>query len=287
MKQKVALVLSSGGARGLAHIGVIKELEKHGYQINSIAGSSIGAVIGGIYAAGYLDEYINWMKKLHKLDVYKLMDFSISTQGFIKGEKVFSELKKFIPDMNIEDMDISFAALAADPKNRKEKVFKSGSLFRAMRASVAIPGVILPGRVNDIDLVDGGVVNPLPIDHVQRASGDVLVVVDLNAAPSGTGNKHKNDEHSSYQQILNKLKKSLGVSIKEPLKKQSKLSYYDILNNSVNLMQEKLSELTIRIHKPDILIKIPRDTCRTFEFYRSEEMIKTGREKFIKAIENK
>ena len=286
MKKKVALVLSSGGARGMAHIGVIEELEKQGFEISSIAGSSIGAVVGGIYAAGYLDAYTKWMKKLQKFDVYKLMDFSISTQGFIKGEKVFEELKKIIPDRNIEDLNIPYAALAADPKNRKEKVFTTGSLYKAMRASVAIPGVVLPGRINDLDLVDGGIINPLPIDHVHREKNDVLVVVDLNSSFSENMDKLPvpKNEPAQYQQIMNKLKIKLGVSQKEAKQKQHKLSYYDILNNSINLMQEKLTELTIRIHNPEILVSIPRSSCRTFEFHKSEKMIKLGRDAFLKSF---
>ena len=225
------------------------------------------------------------MKGLHKFDVYKLMDFSISTQGFIKGEKVFEELKKIIPDRNIEDLDIPYAALAADPRNRKEKVFKKGSLYKAMRASVAIPGVVLPGRINDIDLIDGGIVNPIPIDHVHREKDDILVVVDLNSSFSESQVKlaTPKNEPAQYQQIFNKIKSKLGVSHKET--KQNKLSYYDILNNSINLMQEKLTELTIRIHNPEILVSIPRSSCRTFEFHKSEKMIELGRKAFLKSYQ--
>ena len=287
MKKKVALVLSSGGARGIAHIGVIEELKKQGFEISSVAGSSIGAVVGGIYAAGELAAYTKWMKKLQKLDVYKLMDFSISTQGFIKGEKVFEELKSFIPDRNIEDLNIPFAALAADPRNRKERVFKKGSLYKAMRASVAIPGVVLPGRINDLDLIDGGVVNPIPIDHVHREKNDILVVVDLNSSFSEDPDKLPVSKSSpaQYQQILNKIKTRLGVSYKNVRQKPHRLSYYDILNNSINLMQEKLTELTLRIHEPDILIRIPRSSCRTFEFHRSIEMMELGRKAFLKSYQ--
>ncbi len=287
MKQKVALVLSSGGARGMAHIGVIEELEKQGFEISSVAGSSIGAVIGGIYAAGELNAYTKWMKKLQKLDVYKLIDFSISTQGFIKGEKVFEELKSFIPDRNIEDLNIPFAALAADPRNRKERVFKKGSLYKAMRASVAIPGVILPGRINDLDLIDGGVVNPIPADHVHRVKNDILVVVDLNSPVSEKRVKPNSPkpESSQYQQVLKKIKHKLGVSDEKVIQKYHRLGYYDILNNSINLMQEKITELSLRIHDPDILIRIPRSSCRTFEFYKTDEMIVLGRKAFIKSYQ--
>ena len=287
MKQKVALVLSSGGARGMAHIGVIEELEKLGFEISSVAGASIGSVIGGIYATDQLREYTKWVRNLHKFDVYKLMDFSVSSQGFIKGDKVFNEIQKFIPDRRIEDLAIPFAAVAADPHNRKERVFTRGSLFRAIRASIAIPGVVLPSRINDVDLVDGGVVNPIPADHVKRTDGDILVVVDLNSSfsyhkPNYDLDAQKANE-AQYRMVLAKIRKKLGVSEKTNKDKKSRPGYYDLLNNSIYLMQEKLSELTLRLHKPDILIRIPRTACKTFEFYRANELIEAGREAFLKS----
>ncbi len=147
---------------------------------------------------------------------------------------------------------------------------------------MAIPGVVLPIRINDLDLIDGGVVNPIPIDHVQREKNDILVVVDLNSPFPESQDKlpAPKNEPAQYQQILNKLKARLGVSQKEARQKQYKLSYYDILNNSINLMQEKLTELTLRIHNPEILVNISRSSCRSFEFHKSEKMIELGREAF-------
>ncbi|MGI9543058.1 MAG: patatin-like phospholipase family protein [Cyclobacteriaceae bacterium] len=139
MSKSIALVLSSGGARGVAQIGVIEELENRGIKINAIAGSSMGALIGGLYAAGKLPIYKEWVCRMTRMDVFDLVDFTFSTQGFIRGDRVFKEMKKLIDDCNIEDLDIPFAAVASNLKNHQEIVFTKGSLYRALRASMAIP----------------------------------------------------------------------------------------------------------------------------------------------------
>ncbi|HDO26967.1 MAG TPA: patatin, partial [Bacteroidetes bacterium] len=164
MKNKVALVLSSGGSKGLAHIGAINVLEKNGFEITSVSGSSIGSVIGGIYAMGELPRYTEWVKTLNKKTIWGLMDFAFSTQGLLKGENVFNKMKTFIPDRDIEEMNIPFSAIATDLINEKEVVFDKGSFYDAVRASVAIPTVFTPVKYKDTILVDGGVLNPLPID---------------------------------------------------------------------------------------------------------------------------
>ena len=150
MKQKVALVLSSGGARGTAHIGVIRELLSRGYEITSIAGSSMGAVVGGVYSSGKLDEYEEWICDLGKMDMFNLVDFTLSTNGIIKADRVLNEIKKFIPDQNIENLPVQLACVATDILHKKEIVFTRRSLFEAIRASIAIPLVIRPAKKNDI-----------------------------------------------------------------------------------------------------------------------------------------
>ena len=167
-KQKIALVLSSGGARGNAHIGAIQEIVSRGYEIASISGTSMGAVIGGVYAAGKLDEFSDWMSSLHKMDVFNLMDFTLSNQGFFKVDRVFNEMKKFIPDVQIEDLKIPFVAVSTDLKKKDTVVFKEGNLFNALRASVAIPAVVTPVKLSEKFLVDGGLMAPIPIQYVKR-----------------------------------------------------------------------------------------------------------------------
>ncbi len=289
MKPKVALVLSCGGARGMAQIGVIEELGKAGFEISSVAGSSIGSVIGGIYAAGKLQEFSHWVKNLDKLDVYKLMDYSVSKSGFIKGDKVFKELHKFIPDSNIEDLPIPFVAVAADLIKRKEEVIASGSLYQAIRSSIAIPGVIVPNKVNGTSLVDGGVIEPVPIEFVQRTEGDILVVVDLNAKvnynPPGIRNVNIGKKQLQYDELVKRIRKKLGFPKKHDFMDTMKFGYFDILYSSITLMQEKLSQRTIAMHKPDILVQIPRSACKTFEFYRASELIEAGRDEFKKQFQ--
>ena len=180
--KNVALVLSSGGARGMAHIGVIESLLENGYTITSISGSSMGAVVGGAYAAGQLEKYTNWLLQLDKLEVFKLIDFTLSAQGFIRGERVFNEMKKFISDRKIEELDIPFAAVAYDILNRKEVVFTEGSLYTGLRASAAIPNVLKPSSVDGAELVDGGICSPIPMDYVKRHRDDILVVSNVNAS---------------------------------------------------------------------------------------------------------
>jgi len=181
MSRKVALVLASGGARGLAHIGAIEELEKRGFEITSISGASMGALIGGIYAAGGLNAFKEWMKSVDKMKVFTLLDFTVSMDGFVKGQKIITELKKFVPNKNIEDLNVPFTAVSTDIKHRKEVVFNSGNLFDAIRASISIPSLFKPYKIGDMILIDGGVSNPIPLDRVQRTDGDILVCVDLNA----------------------------------------------------------------------------------------------------------
>jgi NTE family protein len=291
MKQthKVALVLSSGGARGLAHIGAIEELEKQGFEIQAISGTSIGAVVGGIYASGYLEAYKKWMCNLDKLDVFNLFDFTFSSQGFVKGERVFAEIQKFIPDVAIEKLPIQFTAIASDITNNSEVRFESGSLFEAMRASIAIPTILKPlVRENQI-LVDGGVVNPIPIDCVKRAEGDILVAINLNANTpyyKEIINREKNiEEENSYRLKTNSfMEKWLSLLPKTESPKKT-LGFFDLLNKSFDMMQDRVAEFTLQQHKPDILVNISRQACGTFEFYKANEMIEYGRRMMRTAIE--
>ncbi len=275
IKKPVSLVLSSGGSKGLAQIGVINELEKQGFQISSVSGSSIGSVIGGMYAMGKLSEYTNWVKTLKRKDVWGLMDFTLATNGLLKGERVFNKMRTFIPDMPIEEMNIPFAAVATDILNEKEVVFTSGSFYEAIRASVAIPTIITPVKYKDTILIDGGVLNPVPIEHVARNKNDILVVVNLY------GQRKKEIKKSNV--IENKNQAS--VKIKGLLKSISKLinsgdrrslGYFSLLNVSVLAMVHKIAKQNIEISHPDILISIPYESSRTFDFHNAEKLIKMG-----------
>jgi NTE family protein len=181
MRQKVSLVLSGGGARGLAHIGVIEELEKQDFEIVSITGTSMGALVGGICALGKLEEFKKWFFTLDKFKVFSLVDFTLSSQGLVKGERVFNKLKEFIEDKNIEDLKIAYAAVAVDLIKSEERVFTGGSVYDAIRASIAIPTVFTPVNIGNSLLVDGGILNNIPTNHAKRFKDDLLIAVNVNA----------------------------------------------------------------------------------------------------------
>ncbi len=284
----VALVLSSGGARGLAHIGVIHELVSRGYRIHAIAGSSMGALVGGLYAVGKLEEYEHWILGFDKLDILRMIDFTLSDEGFIKGERVFEQMRKLdmIPDIRIEDLPISFTAVAVDILRNKERVFTSGSLLHAIRASIAIPLVFTPVHENGGVLVDGGVLSPLPLDYVEREPEDILVAVDLNAPipynpPSPPGEPSATNQR--FRALLKKWDEMFGhknpFRTKEeiPEATDEKIGYFDLIMRSVQLMQHRLTTYALTRTPPDVLIQISKDCATVFEFYRAKELIEYGR----------
>ncbi|MFZ2284347.1 MAG: patatin-like phospholipase family protein [Lutibacter sp.] len=284
MKQKVALVLSSGGSKGLAHIGIINELEKQGFEISSVSGSSIGSVIGGLCAMGKLPEYTEWVKTLNKKIVWDLMDFTLSSNGLIKGEKVFNKMKTFIPDMLIEDMRIPFSAIATDIINEKEVVFSDGSFYEAIRASIAIPSLITPVKYKDTLLVDGGVLNPVPIQYVARENNDILVVVNLygNKMNAIINPKTAIEKQEGFNVTINDFVNGINKFISSG--DQKRLGYFSLLNNATYAMVHKLAKDNVEKHKPDIVINIPFDSASTFDFYKADELIKLGENAAIKAI---
>jgi len=274
MKKSVALVLSSGGSKGLAQIGVINELEKHGFQISSVSGSSIGSVIGGLYAMGKLPEFTEWVKTLDRKTIWGLMDFTLTTHGLIKGEKVFDKMKTFIPDVNIEEMNVSFVAVATDIINEKEVVFNSGSFYEAIRASIAIPTIITPAIYKETILVDGAVLNPNPIEHVVRKDDDILVVVNLYGDKQVELEKAMETNESQTQTKLNGLIKTITKLVISGDKRS--LGYYSLLTATTSAMVHKISKQNIEKFSPDILINIPYDSSDTFDFHKADELIKIG-----------
>lgn len=292
MSQKVALVLSSGGARGLAHIGVIEALEARGYEITSISGSSIGALIGAFHACGKLQVYKEWAINLDRYDVFKLIDFTFSVQGFIRGEKVFKALQEIIADTKIEEMNIPFAAVVTDIAGKKQKVFTAGSMYDAVKASVAIPTVIKPVELNQVKYIDGGVTNPVPIEHVKRHEGDLLVVSNVCAIKPYVrkveDTKKEEAEEARYnlkiQNFLNSWNKFLPGTSESA---EKKLGFFDLLNDSIDLMQDRLTSLLLEKYPPDILVEISREACSTFEFYKAAELIALGREAVEEVLNNK
>ena len=228
---------------------------------------------------GKLEDYTKWVKTFNKRDVWGFMDFTLTTRGLLKGERIFDTMQTLIPDMNIEDMPIPFAAVATDIINEKEVVFTRGSFYKASRASIAIPAVFTPVKYNDTILVDGGVLNPVPIKHVARESGDMLIVVNLYGEKGA--NAPEKDEERGY---LNGLMKTLSTLISTG-DKQS-MGYYSLLSRASSAMIHRIAELNIEKHKPDLVINIPYDSANTFDFYRAKELIELGKNATKEAILN-
>ena len=277
----VSLVLGSGAARGLAHIGVIEWLNSHGYRIDSIAGASMGALVGGIYAAGELDSYKAWVLALEKMDVIRFLDLAFSSEGLFKGDRLMDVLRGMVGDHNIEDLPVSYTAVACDLDRQREVWFTDGSLFDAIRASIAIPSVFTPHRYRRMKLLDGGLLNPVPIAPTFRDLTDLTIAVDLNGAREegvvpGT---RETDEPASgslaghratVQRFLDNIQSSIGQS------QQSDLGLFDLLSSSFETMQNAISSVKLATYAPDVLIQIPRSACKAYEFDRAAELIELG-----------
>jgi NTE family protein len=279
MKKNVTLVLSGGGARGFAHIGAIEEIERMGYTITSIAGTSMGALVGGVYATGKLKEFKEWAYNLDKHDVFRLVDFSFSNQGLIKGDKVLRTMKKFIPDANIEDLNIKYTATAFDLVLNKEVVFNQGSLYYAIRASIAIPTVFTPVIAGNSLLVDGGVSNNVPISNAIRSDNDTLIAVYVNAdIPLSEHylNRLKNSKKEvSRAKTISEIKRNLFKTDTGAGKKG--YNYFNLINSTIASATNCLANRIIKTNPPDILIEVSKKSCGTFDFFKAEELVETGR----------
>lgn len=273
----VSLVLGSGGARGYAHIGVINWLEDNGYEIRSIVGCSMGAVIGGIHALGKLQEYRDWVCGIDKMDVFRLLDFSLGEGGLVKGQKIMNALKQFMEDRMIEDLPIRFTAVASDLENEKEVWINHGNVFEAIRASIALPLFFTPYRHNDLYLLDGGILNPVPIAPTFQDETDLTIAVNLAGQPviefSEAGEEE--EEEGIAGRLLSGLHHFLRT-LRTTSSIKGQLGMYDVINRSVDAMQGTIARQKIAAYPPDILVEIPRNLCGILEFDRAQEIIDAG-----------
>ncbi len=284
MKKNVALVLSSGGSRGCAHIGAINMLEKNGYKITSVAGTSMGALVGGIYATGQLQQFEEWISSLDIMEVLRLIDFSISKKGLVKGKKIIDKIRQIVPERNIEDLSIPFCAVATDIIGETEAVFTEGNLFKAIRASISIPTVFQPVKIGDRYFVDGGLTNPIPVKRVKRYKGDLLIVVNVSSPISYEKKSIETEKLSDnrYSEQIKLIKEKLNNLI--PTKKTDDIGIFNLTNNSIGTMMRKISDLTLEKHKPDLLINISKEAFGTYDFYKAKEIIIEGERATLDAL---
>ena len=322
MKKDVALVLSSGGPRGWAYIGAIEELVSRGYNITSVAGTSIGSLIGGIYAAGRLDDVKDWLFTLDAWKVFHLMDISLSKNHLVKGDKVIEALKEIVPDVNIEDLNIPYRAVAADLYTGEEVVFDRGPLFEAIRASISIPSLFRPVKYGYRTLVDGGIVNTMPLDRVVRNGNDILVAFDVNdvdvdsirqtliteARMEEERKEEEKELEEETRSVIKAVRDNTTLTFGEKLSLASEQgrkvlshklkdeepepalfyedNYYSILSRTFSIMNHMLAKIAAERYKPDVLVKMPFDAYGEISDYaKAEEISQRGRELMKAALD--
>ncbi|WP_245944303.1 patatin-like phospholipase family protein [Marinospirillum perlucidum] len=299
--KRVSLVLGSGGARGYAHIGVIEELEARGYEIVGISGCSMGALVGGLYAAGKLQEYKDWVTQLDYFDLLRLVDVTWSPMGAIKGEKIMQVISQMLAGCRIEDLSIPYTSVATDITKQKEVWFQQGSLEEAIRASIAVPGVITPVQHLGRTLVDGGLLNPLPITPVVAYHADLIIAVNVTAQNSRAtlqelmpdwNQKHKDSEESTamgewMQRVKGRAGQLLGrlnfwedegqETSDERRKSDTRWGKLDVILQSFEITQSALSQYKVAGYPPDLLIEVPRTACGGYEFHKAAQLIELGK----------
>ncbi|MEO5722741.1 MAG: patatin-like phospholipase family protein, partial [Ilumatobacteraceae bacterium] len=316
---RVALALGSGGARGYAHIGAIQVIEERGLQIVSIAGASMGALVGGLHAAGSLRGYTEWVIGLKQRDILRMLDLSISAPGALRAERIFARVRELIGDVRIEDLPVHFTAVATDLFARREVWFQHGPLELAIRASAAIPGILAPVMHNGRVLVDGGLLDPIPIAPTRGVNTDTTIAIDLagdrtsRSAPlRETADRHPIEEMSDRlrrsasrlmdrdlaRQLMGRLGRADGRSEPELTIEAlagapeaeleslpANLGKFDVVDLSFEAMISVLTRYRLAGYPPDVVVHIPKDACRTLDFHRATEVIELGRTLTAEALD--
>ncbi len=273
-KKTVSLVLGSGGARGMAHIGVIKWLEEHGYKIASVSGCSMGALIGGFYAAGRLDNYSDWLRELDTLGMLKLLDFK-GSGGLVSGKVLMEKMSELLGEHKIEELPVKFTAVATDMHEEKEIWLNRGSLIQAVRASISMPLFFTPFDYNGHLLIDGGVLNPVPIAPTFDDDTDLTIAVNLGGKvdPDLTLPKLTREEEGVSAKL-----KEYFTQLAMPDVVSMENSIYQVAGSSIDAMQGTIARMKLAAYPPDVVIEIPRNLCGTLEFNRADEIIAYGYE---------
>lgn len=338
-RKTVALTLGSGGARGYAHIGAIEVLEERGYDIIAISGCSMGALIGGVYAAGKMKDYKDWVTGLGQFDVLKLLNVTFNSAGAIRGEKVFSVVREMLGDTRIEDLSIPYTAVATDLLSHKEIWFQEGPVDQAIRASIAIPGLITPMVLQGRVLVDGALLNPLPIIPTISSHADLIVAINLageddqsqtvqdamfggeieglgegeewvqkvrdkasrwfdwDILKAFTGKRDGSDSADTEARINKAMEEKRSADAQKDAEGGGLLSEldaldwdklgigrFDVMNLAIESMQSALVQYKIAGYPPDLLVNVPKNVCRTYDYHKAPELIQIGRERMIQAL---
>lgn len=316
--RRVALALGGGGARGYAHIGVINELHDRGYEIAAISGSSMGALVGGLEAAGVLDEFSSWATTLTQRAVLRLLDPAWASAGIFRAEKILNIVRNLLGDVTIETLPIPFTAMATDLIAGKSVWLQHGPLDAAIRASIAIPGLIAPYILDGQILADGGILDPLPMAALTPVDAELRIAVNLNGEETHPRDQAPPRESRAAVEWLNRLLRNTsavldtsgarstlsrvgtssrtalawGLSDEQPGQTTTaqpqlapKLTSFEVMNRTIDIMQTAAARTQLAAHPPDLLIDIPRTTCRSLDFHRAAEIIEVGRQAAIRTLD--
>lgn len=315
---RVALCLGSGGARGYAHIGVINELRDRGHDIVGISGSSMGALVGGLEAAGKLDDYTAWATSLTQRAVLRLLDPSLTSAGVLRADKILDAVREILGDAVIETLPIPFTAIATDLIAGKSVWLQRGPVDAAIRASIAIPGVIKPHVLDGRLLADGGILDPLPMAPLAAVNADLIIAVSLGGDDPTRPRPQPNTEPGPSNELLNRMWRSTtalldtttaralldtpaaktvlsrfandGVEIDDHDDQTEssvpRLGGFEVLNRAIDIAQSALMRHTLAAYPPDLLIDVPRTVARSLEFHRAEEVIEVGQELAAAALDS-
>ena len=299
--KRVALALGSGGARGYAHIGVIDELLGRGYDIVGVAGSSMGALVGGLQAAGRLDDFAEWAKSLTQRAVLRLLDPSLTAAGVLRAEKILDAVRDILGDVTIEDLPIPYTAVSTDLISGRSVWLQRGPVDAAIRASIAIPGVITPHVLDGRLLADGGILDPLPMAPIAAVNAGLTIAVSLAGSESGGRYEPTEAEPRATTEWLTRMWRSTsslfdtnatksGDSEQELIDATKeatvpKLGSFEVMNRTIDIAQAALARHTLAAYPPDLLIDVPRTACRSLEFHRATEVIDIGRKLASEALD--
>lgn len=288
--RNISLVLGSGGARGLAHIGAIRCLEDNGFTISYISGSSIGALIGGIYAAGKLDTYASWVSELSRSEVIRLLGWKFSQGAVFSSKRILSLLRDMIGDRNIETLDIGFTAVATEINRGREVWINHGPLFEAIGASIAMPLIFAPVERGDSVLVDGGLINPVPIAPTLNADTSRTIAVRLDG-PAEEFEKKKpareKDDNADSQSMRETISRFIDDLI--PRKTDTgpaSLNAIEVALQSIDTMQRTIADMKLAVYAPDLQIRMPENICSFLDFHRARELIDIGYRRTEAALRN-
>ncbi len=283
--EKVALVLGAGGARGFAQIGVIEALQARGLEIVAVSGSSSGALVGGIFAAGKLGEFREQLLRMQRSHFLRLLDPVIGQPGLLHGERLVAAMREVVGDPPIESLPILFTAVAVDLQRQRVVWLRSGPLWDALRASFAIPGLFTPHEVHGRELVDGGLLAPLPIAATRLSDAHRLIAVDMHGwpqRPPGTPAENGQQAHASMRARVGGW---IGRRFGGPGDQPDGMGLVELMSRSLDTMQAQIARVELALDPPELVIRIPRDACQFYEFWRTRELVEIGRIEAEKALD--